>query len=50
MQHGFQPTPAGMLAAGVRALGRRAAAVHVLFNNCYEDYAQRNALQFLRLV
>lgn len=46
----YGPEELDELAAGVRALGHRAAAVHVLFNNCYRDYAQRNALQFLRLV
>ncbi|HEX8963649.1 MAG TPA: DUF72 domain-containing protein [Rhodocyclaceae bacterium] len=38
------------LAAGARTLAHQAAAVHVLFNNCAGDYAQRNAAQFLALV
>ncbi len=38
------------LAASARTLGREARSVHVLFNNCYTDYAQRNALDFRQLI
>ncbi|GAB4479457.1 MAG: DUF72 domain-containing protein [Burkholderiaceae bacterium] len=38
------------LAAGAQALARRAQRVHVLFNNCHEDKAQRNAAQFAQIV
>jgi uncharacterized protein YecE (DUF72 family) len=38
------------LAPPVRDLAHRAQRVHVLFNNCHEDKAQRNALQFRQLV
>lgn len=38
------------LAIGVHNLAERAAQVHVIFNNCYADYAQRNAAQFVRLL
>jgi uncharacterized protein YecE (DUF72 family) len=31
-------------------LARRAQEVHVLFNNCHEDNAQRNAVAFTRMV
>jgi uncharacterized protein YecE (DUF72 family) len=34
----------------VRDLARGARDVHVLFNNCHEDYAQRNAEAFTRMV
>ncbi len=33
----------------IEALATRAARVHVLFNNCYRDYAQRNAAHLRRL-
>lgn len=39
-----------VLAAGAQDLARRARRLHVLFNNCHEDKAQRNAAQFLRIV
>jgi len=38
------------LASGARELARRAQRVHVLFNNCHEDKAQRNAAQFAQIV
>lgn len=38
------------LAAPVRELATQARRVHVLFNNCHEDKAQRNALQFSRFL
>ncbi len=38
------------LVAPMRRLTERTAAVHVLFNNCHTDYAQRNALDFARLL
>ena len=34
----------------VRRLGANAGLVHVLFNNNYSNYAQRNAADFRRLV
>jgi len=34
----------------VRALARDAATTHVLFNNCYRDYAQTNAQQLAALL
>ncbi|MDD2677303.1 MAG: DUF72 domain-containing protein [Methylacidiphilaceae bacterium] len=36
------------LAAGVRSL--RASQIHVLFNNCYQDYGVRNAARFQELI
>ena len=38
------------LAGEVRSLSGRARRVHVLFNNNYGDYAQRNAADFQRLM
>jgi uncharacterized protein YecE (DUF72 family) len=37
-------------AAKVRALARDAGQTHVLFNNCYRDYAQANAQQLATLL
>jgi len=34
----------------IEAVASRAAHVHVLFNNCYRDYAQRNASDLRRLI
>jgi uncharacterized protein YecE (DUF72 family) len=34
----------------VRALARDAETTHVLFNNCYRDYAQANARQLAALL
>ena len=34
----------------VRALARDAAGTHVLFNNCYRNYAQVNAQQLAELL
>jgi uncharacterized protein YecE (DUF72 family) len=34
----------------VRALSERVEELHVLFNNCYEDKAQQNAVQFQQLL
>ncbi|MGH8659277.1 MAG: DUF72 domain-containing protein [Gammaproteobacteria bacterium] len=34
----------------IKALSSRAARVHVLFNNCYLNYAQRNAADLRRLI
>jgi uncharacterized protein YecE (DUF72 family) len=34
----------GELAASIRAISTRAAKTHVIFNNCFEDQGQRNAL------
>jgi uncharacterized protein YecE (DUF72 family) len=38
------------LVAPVRRLAQHARSVHVLFNNCFEDKAQRNAKEFLELL
>ena len=38
------------LAAHVQELAGRVEAVHVLFNNNHEDWAQRNALEFQKLL
>lgn len=38
------------IAGPVGKLGQRTAEVHVLFNNCYRDNAQRNALQLRSLL
>jgi uncharacterized protein YecE (DUF72 family) len=37
-------------ATGISELAGRAAATHVLFNNCYRDYAQVNARQLADLL
>lgn len=37
------------LATNAQTLARRAQRVHVLFNNCHEDKAQRNAAQFRQI-
>ncbi|MER7007551.1 DUF72 domain-containing protein [Dactylosporangium sp. NPDC000555] len=34
----------------VRALAERTAQTHVLMNNCYQDYAQRNAAELIGLL
>lgn len=34
----------------IRALSDRVEELHVLFNNCYEDKAQRNALELVQLL
>jgi uncharacterized protein YecE (DUF72 family) len=34
----------------IEALGERAKQTHVLFNNCYRDYAPKNAKQFADMV
>ena len=38
------------LAPPVKALAHKAERVHVLFNNCHGDKAQRNAAQFRELL
>jgi len=38
------------LAESARELAPRVEKLHVLFNNCYQDKAQRNALQFTELL
>jgi uncharacterized protein YecE (DUF72 family) len=38
------------LLPGIQHLAERARHVHVLFNNCYEDKAQRNARELLDLL
>ena len=37
-------------AEGARTLAEDAETTHVLFNNCYQDYAQRNAAQLVSLL
>jgi uncharacterized protein YecE (DUF72 family) len=37
-------------AAKVAALARDADGTHILFNNCYRDYAQVNAQQLAELL
>jgi uncharacterized protein YecE (DUF72 family) len=34
----------------IETLGEKARETHVLFNNCYRDYATKNARQFAGLV
>ena len=46
----YGPVELQELAQQVRALASRVEAVHVLFNNNYEDWAQRNALEFQALL
>jgi len=38
------------LAPKIRDLAEQAETTHVLFNNCYQDYAQRNATDLTRLL
>jgi len=38
------------VAPKVRALARDAEDTHMLFNNCYRDYAQANAQQLAALL
>lgn len=38
------------LVTPIRALARRAARTHVIFNNCFEDQGQRNARTLIRLL
>ena len=38
------------LAGPVEALSRETRQVHAMFNNCYEDKAQRNAMQFREML
>jgi uncharacterized protein YecE (DUF72 family) len=38
------------LAPKIRDLAEQAETTHVLFNNCYQDYAQRNAADLTRLL
>jgi uncharacterized protein YecE (DUF72 family) len=38
------------LADNVIQLSERTRQVHVIFNNCYQDFAQRNARQFATLL
>lgn len=33
-----------------RGLAEQARVLHVVMNNCYQDYARRNAEQFIRLL
>jgi uncharacterized protein YecE (DUF72 family) len=34
----------------IEELGEKARQTHVLFNNCYRDYATKNARQFTDLI
>ena len=38
------------LASPIQQLSREARRVHVLFNNNYQDYGQRNALQLTNIL
>lgn len=38
------------LAVSIRAIASRAARTHVIFNNCFEDQGQRNALTLTRML
>jgi uncharacterized protein YecE (DUF72 family) len=38
------------LAAHLKELSENAEETHALFNNCYRDYGQRNAIDFQRLL
>jgi uncharacterized protein YecE (DUF72 family) len=38
------------LAASVKSVSENVEEAHVLFNNCYRDYGQRNAMDFQRLL
>lgn len=38
------------LARYAKELAEKAAETHALFNNCYRDYGQRNAMEFQRLL
>jgi uncharacterized protein YecE (DUF72 family) len=38
------------LAVSIRAIASRAAKTHVIFNNCFEDQGQRNALTLTRML
>lgn len=38
------------LASPITGLSRAARRVHVLFNNNYQDYGQRNALQLTKIL
>ena len=49
---GYRYTPAELAewASRIRALAEEADLTHVLFNNCYRDYAQVNAQQLAALL
>ena len=38
------------LSVPIRAIASRAAQTHVIFNNCFEDQGQRNALTLMRML
>ncbi|HTH76330.1 MAG TPA: DUF72 domain-containing protein, partial [Trinickia sp.] len=38
------------LASPIRDIASRVARTHVLFNNCYRDVAQRNAISLMGMV
>ncbi|AQV92570.1 DUF72 domain-containing protein [Cupriavidus necator] len=38
------------LAEPIRTLAAQVTATHVVFNNCYEDYASRNARSLMRMI
>jgi uncharacterized protein YecE (DUF72 family) len=38
------------IASAIREISRRVGKVHVIFNNCFEDLAQRNARSMMRML
>jgi uncharacterized protein YecE (DUF72 family) len=48
--YSYSAVELGELAAGARELAPRVERLHVLFNNCHEDKAQRNAIDFAQLI
>lgn len=46
----YSPAELQEIAGATQALASRVQRLHVLFNNCHEDKAQRNALEFARLL
>lgn len=46
----YRPGELKELAPKIRGLAENAETTHVLFNNCYQDYAQRNATDLMSLL
>jgi len=46
----YSETELRSLARYAKELAEKAAEMHTLFNNCYRDYGQRNAMEFQRLL
>ncbi|GAA4495440.1 DUF72 domain-containing protein [Actinoallomurus oryzae] len=46
----YRPGELRELAPKIRGLAENAETTHVLFNNCYQDYAQRNATDLMSLL